>query len=390
MKNEKLLKRLGDIDEKHISEANRDVELWLEQQNGVKVTVDSARKRSPWKAIAAVSCSAAALFGVFALAKNVIILGEPEISASSGRLVTENYFGGEGKLKAEDFLIYDENNIYINLGNTSVKKYNKNTDTLSVACEIPNCGHTSFDVKCKARMKYCLFNGSLVRITQEYLYLCGESEKQVFKNILPEGIDTEDNDLSIGNVFALGNDYLVLHNGGYMYILDRYFNIKYTVIGVGSYSGGVYYVDNEIYYIDNLCRLQKLDKESGESSPIDWGSTKLTEGFVDDNNVLWFSNQDMTLCSYDFNTGEIKEHAKKAVRLNGIGKYVEYMIYNVGDVYLYDTETGEARKRADISINNDELFYFDGVYYRYNDINGELTLYKEDLTTVIKTYALKK
>ena len=71
MKNEKLLKRLGDIDEKHIIEANKDVELWLEQQNGVKVTVDSTRKHSPWKIITAVSCSAAAIIGAFVLISNI-------------------------------------------------------------------------------------------------------------------------------------------------------------------------------------------------------------------------------------------------------------------------------------------------------------------------------
>lgn len=71
MKNEKLLQMLGDIDEKHVSEANRDVELWLETRNGVKVTVDSTRKRSPWRIITAASCSAAAVIGIFALLLNV-------------------------------------------------------------------------------------------------------------------------------------------------------------------------------------------------------------------------------------------------------------------------------------------------------------------------------
>lgn len=83
MKNEKLLQMLGDIDEKHISEANRDVELWLEERNGVKVTVDSTHKRSPWRIITAASCSAAAVIGAFVLLLNVARIKHNEGAAYS-------------------------------------------------------------------------------------------------------------------------------------------------------------------------------------------------------------------------------------------------------------------------------------------------------------------
>ena len=314
----------------------------------------------------------------------------------------ENYFGGEGELKAEDFLIYDENNIYINLGST-VKKYNKNANTLTVACETPGCGHGYDDVECKARMKYCLFNGSLIRIynetvensdstftTQGYLYLCGDSEKQVFKNVLPEGIDSERKDPSIGYVFSPGDDYLVLDNGSYMYILDTDLEIKYTVIGVGPRAGSVYYVDNEIYYIDNLYRLRKLDMESGAPSLVDLGGMNMVDGVLE-GDVLWFSDDAFTLCSYNFKTGEITEHAQNnSVRLARVGKYIEYMVYDAGDVYLYDTESGADIRREDIDISEDELFFLNGAYYRYNVTKDELTVYEDDLTTVIKTCALSE
>lgn len=71
MKNEQLLQMLGEIDEKHLREANKDVELWLEEQNEVKFTVERPRKSSPWKIVTAAACSAAALFGVFAMVSNV-------------------------------------------------------------------------------------------------------------------------------------------------------------------------------------------------------------------------------------------------------------------------------------------------------------------------------
>ena len=83
MKNEKLLQMLGDIDEKHISEANRDVELWLEERNGVKVTIDSTHKRSPWRIITAASCSAAAVIGAFVLLLNVARIKHNEGAAYS-------------------------------------------------------------------------------------------------------------------------------------------------------------------------------------------------------------------------------------------------------------------------------------------------------------------
>ena len=312
----------------------------------------------------------------------------------------ENYFGGEGELKAEDYLIYDENNVYINLGYTSVKKYNKNANTLTIACETPGCVHGSENVECKAGMKYCLFNGNLVRIHDERiinndgtiamqgcLYLCDESERIVYKNELPEGMDKEKYDNGIYWVFALGDDYLVLFNRVYIYILDTDFNVKYTIFDIGNYSGGVYYANNEIYYIDNLYRLQKLDMESGKPSPVDLGGMKITEGFVV-GDLLWFSNEAMTLCSYDFKTGEIKEHAKNAVRLTGVGRCIEYLEYNRGNVYLFNTETGAAIKREDIDINDDLLFFLNGEYYKYNDIKNVLTLYEDDLTTVINTCVL--
>lgn len=314
--------------------------------------------------------------------------------------IEENYFGGEGELNAEGFLIYDENNVYISLGYTTVKKYNKNANTLTIACETPGCAHSSENVECKARMKYCFFNGNLVRIhnepktnsdgtatTQGCLYLCGKSEKMVYQNELPEGIDKEKYDNGISTVFALGDDYMVLFNGVYIYILDTDFNVKYTIFDIGSYGNGVYYANNDIYYIDNLYRLQKLDMESGKPSSVDLGGMKITEGFVI-GNLLWFSNETMTLCSYDFKTGEIKEHAKNAVRIAGVGRYIEYLEYNPGDVYLFDTETGVAIKREDIDINSDCLFFLNDGYYKYNDTNGELTLYEDDLTTAITTCAL--
>lgn len=316
----------------------------------------------------------------------------------------ENYFGGEGELKAEKFLIYDENNIYINFGYTPLKKYNKSSDTLTIACDDPACGHKAEDVNCKANMKYCLFNGKLVRIVNElvtksdgtsyrqgYLCLCNENNTRVFKNALPDGADSEHAEPSIGVVYTLGGDYLVLVNGAYFYLLDNDFNVKFTVPSLGPYTGGVFYVDGEIYYIDNLYRLMKLDRESGaivESTPVNIGA-KITEGFVV-GNTLWFSNEKMALCSYDFKTGELKEHAENAVRLNSAGKYIEYMIYNEGDVYLYDTETNEAHKREDIDINADVLFFLDGNYYAYNDIEGTLTLYEDDLTTVKKSAVLEE
>ena len=83
MKNVKLLQMLGEIDEKHVSEADRDVELWLETRNGVKVTVDSTRKRSPWRIITAASCSAAAAIGVFVLLLTAARIGNSGNTAYS-------------------------------------------------------------------------------------------------------------------------------------------------------------------------------------------------------------------------------------------------------------------------------------------------------------------
>ncbi|MDE6731441.1 MAG: hypothetical protein K2J77_01005 [Oscillospiraceae bacterium] len=331
------------------------------------------------------------------LSAGIILVG---LCGCKSKPNNENYFGGEGELKSKENIIYDDNSIYINFGYSNVKKYNKNSNTLTIACDDPACGHKAEDVNCKANMEYRLFNRKLVRIDNElvtksdgtsyrqgYLYLCDENNKQVFKNDLPDGADSEHAEPSIGVVYALGDDYLVLVKGAHFYLLDNDFNVKFTVANFGPFTGGVFYVDGEIYYIDSLYRLMKLDSENGEGVSVNIGA-KITEGFVV-GNTLWFSDEKMALCSYDFKTGEIKEHAENAVRLNSVGKYIEYMVYGAGDVCLYDTETNEAHTRNDIDINEDELFFLDGNYYAYSNTKNTLTLYEDDLTTVIKTAALE-
>lgn len=313
----------------------------------------------------------------------------------------ENHLGGDGQLELESGVIMDEDNIYLYLGG-SLKKYNKKTNTLSIACGEPGCTHGSNEVACKANQSYCFFNGDLIKIHNEpsyledgtvlregRLYLCGAAEKQVYKNKLPEGVDREKYDNGIGTVLALGDDYLALFNRVYIYILDTDFNVKYTIFNIGSYGGGVYYANNEICYIDNLYSLQKLDMASGEPSPADLGGMKLTEGCTVDD-VLWFSNGDMTLCSYDLKTGEVKEHAEKAVRLTSVGKYIEYLKYDKGIVCLYDTEKGEKLERKDLDINEDELFFLDGNYYRYNNAKGELMRYDEDYSDVLNVWSMSE
>ena len=90
MTNEQLLQLLGEIDDKHLCGANRDIERWLEEQNGVEFKVERPRKKSPWKIIAAVSCSAAAVLGAVFLMSNVLnngfehMPGDPSSSVQSG------------------------------------------------------------------------------------------------------------------------------------------------------------------------------------------------------------------------------------------------------------------------------------------------------------------
>lgn len=330
------------------------------------------------------------------LALSVFLVGICGCSKNS----TENYFGGDGEIRLENGIVKDDSNIYLHLGG-SMKKYNTKTDTFSICCDDPECTHYQDVVTCKANRQYCFFNGNLIRtfneattlndgtiFNQGYLYLCGDSEKQVYKNELPENVDKNGYDNGIGSVNALGDDYLVLFNRVYLYILDTDFKIKYTVFDIGSYGGGVYYVNNEIYYIDNLYRLQKLNMEIGEPSLVDLGEMKITEGVVI-NNVLWFSNGEMALCSYDFETGGVKEHAEKAVRLTSVGKYLEFLEYDTGNVCLYDIETAEVQTREALDIN-DDLFCIDGKYYRYSNSTNEIIQYDEDYSSVIDTLVLSE
>ena len=392
MKNVKFSQAMSGLDERFVREANHDVNEWLNSMEGEVVIADNVKKASPWKIMASVACTAAALFGVFVLAKNVISLGEPEVSASSDGLVEENYFGGEGELKAYDrgYSFYDNNNLYSSFDGLLLQ-YNKNTNTLSVACDNPSCEHSLLSKSCTAQNHF-IFNGDLIRQDRDKLYLCDDKRmyknELLYKNELPEDFDLHDlHDNQIGNAFALGDDYLVLFNGGYFYILDTDFNIAYTVVGTGTYGGGVYYMGNEIYYIDDQYRLQKLDMESGEPSLVDLGGMNIWEGFVE-GDVLWFSNHD-ELCTYDYKTGEVKVHAEYAFFLRNAGKYIQFSdkAYGREGVYIFDKESGEV---SEWLKKGERLSFFDGVYYTYNHDSRTLTLYEEDLTTVIKTCTLEE
>lgn len=88
MKNEKFLQAISKLDEKFISEADRDVNAWLGSMEGEVVTV-SARRTSPWRIAAAASVTAAAVFGAVMLAKNVTTLPKPNVAASSGATLDE-------------------------------------------------------------------------------------------------------------------------------------------------------------------------------------------------------------------------------------------------------------------------------------------------------------
>lgn len=330
------------------------------------------------------------------LLTSVVLAG---LCACKAKPEVENYFGGEGELKAFDggYRFYDNNSIYLSLDGLFTK-YNKATNTLSVACDDPTCNHEI--PSCKAQAKYCVFNGELIKIRNEsvrssngiiesqgYLYLCGEDDKQAYKNELPEDYDLDNtHDNQIGFAFALGNNYLVLFNGGYFIVLDTDFNIAYTVIGAGSYTGGVYYMGNEIYYIDNLYRLMKLDMESGESSLVDIGGMKIWEGSFD-GDLLWFSNGE-DLCTFDYKTGEVKIRTEHAFFLDHAGKYINFSDKSGGRKgdYLFDKESGEVREWPG---GYKPLYCFNGDYYTYDYDSDTLTLYEDDLTTVKQTTTLE-
>ena len=312
--------------------------------------------------------------------------------------VEENYFGGEGELKAFDggYDFYDNDSVYSTFGELTLKKYNKKTNTLYVVCDDPDCEHIHHDELCKANTDYCVFNGDLINVFndriyksdgtvefQGYLYLCGGSgKKEVYKNENPAFVDPE-RDNYIGFTFALGDDYLVLINSGYICVLDADYRIKYTFPG----RGRVFLADNVIYYDDDLFRLQRLDMESGESSPVELGGMKFWDGFFD-GSLLWFSNGE-ELCSCDLRTGGVKVRAEHALMLKDLGKYVVFQDRVGGreGIYLFDKESGEASYWSDEYLN---FNFIDGVYYDYDRESGELTLYEDDLKTVIKSCTLSE
>lgn len=342
---------------------------------------------------------------ILLLLSTIIITG---LCGCDSKKSEENYFGGKGVITQTGSILQDDTYFYF--GRETLKKFNKETKTLSIACQTPGCDHSRGNPTCKANTYYSgysIFNGNLIKkvdeiisnpdgttSTQGYLYLC-EENKQVFKNVFPDSFTDDQKksgSCSIGVLQALGNDYLAVICSGFTYILDADFNIKFTILDMGLYSGGIYFYDNEIYYINNLYRLMKLNKETGEASAVDLGSMKITEGVLY-GSTLWFSNEEQSICSYDFKTGEIKERVKNAVRFTLAGNYIEYLkpsySENVpSEIRLLDLETGEDNKwELDGSYIN--LFSVDGNYYSYRyETEDELTQYSTDLSEVSDVYTL--
>lgn len=317
----------------------------------------------------------------------------------------ENYFGGKGELRFTDGVLQDDNNFYF--GNDILYKFNTETQTASVACQMPGCTHTLPD--CKANLsdnQYTVFNGRLIKRVDEktygadgtvsevgYLYLCDDN-KQVFKNVYPESFTDEQKETTncdIGRMTPLGKEHLALVCSGFIHILDADLNIKYTFSDIGPYSGGIYFFDNEIYYINNLFCLIKIDKETGKTTTVDLDSMKITEGELN-GDTLWFSNEDKTLCSYDFKTGEVKEHVKSAVQLTVIGNYIRYFDSSnsegVKSFRIYNIETGED-KTWKLTQNNYSFFKTGNNYFSYiYRPEKQLVQYSPDLSEVIKVYSL--
>ena len=313
-----------------------------------------------------------------------------------------NYLGGEGAfLNLADYgnNFEDDINIYLGYSIGTLKKINKKSKTYSVACAMPGCSHDN--VSCKAYFSdknYVVFNGSLIKIlneqiekddgtkyTQGYLYRCdGKNEEMVFKNSVPDNLDSslaEYTEPGIPWTHTVG-EYLAVFCQNYTYFLDKDFNIKYTVFDMGG-AISAFCISGEIYYISNLYHLMKIDRETGAGLVVEPDGIRLTEG-VSDGEKIWYSNDYRELCSYDPQTGDISKYADEAVRLSIAGKYVEYMVYDAGEVYVLDTESGETSPWNDCDIN-DGFVYADGNYYTYSDT--ELAEYDENLSRV-NTYPL--
>ncbi len=317
----------------------------------------------------------------------------------------ENYFGGNGEFSDNGGVLCDDKYIYF--GGETLKKLNKETGTFSIACEIPGCDHNENNPNCKAHGKYYLFNGQLLKKVDEtisnpggkseiisYLYLC-DTGKQVYKNAFPDSFTDEDkktSNCSIGVIKPISEDNLALVCSGFMYILDKNFNVKFTILDMGSYSGGIYFYNNEIYYIDKLYRLLKLD-ETGETSAVDLGSMKITEGEIY-GDKLWFSNEDQTLCSYNFKSGEITEHAKNAVKFTFAGHYLEYLKPSYSEnenseVHLLNLDTGENKIWELAGDNTVNLYCVGEKYYIYDGIkDNKLLELSANLSKIQNVYEL--
>lgn len=329
-----------------------------------------------------------------------------------GKTSNENYFGGKGEIFKLGVILQDETNFYF--GRDTLYKFNTETEIASAACQIPGCTHSKSEPNCKANLNdtdmYIVFNGRLINLVNErtygadgsasdegYLYLC-EENKQVFKNVYPESFTDEQKKSHSCDIFTgipLGDAYLALFCSGFTYILDTDFNIKFTLFDAGSRAGEIYLYDNEIYYINNLYRLMKLDKETGETTAVDLDSMRITEAELD-GDTLWFSNGEQALCSYDFKTGEVKEHAKSAVRLNLFGKYIDYLkpSYSadvIAEHRLFNIETGEDKVWGEADEINNLYFCVDGNYYCFTRFpEARLIRYSPDLSEVAKVYSLSE
>lgn len=259
----------------------------------------------------------------------------------------ENYLGGIGQIQYRERLnggnaLYDDENKYFRYYNNIYLKLDKN-NILSVNCDIASCSHR--DESCSAYVRegeYFVFNNTLykqyntmrlVEANMEYngFIMDCEQDKIVFENHVPAGMD-EDKKVGESNeiyyVRVLSDDILKVDSHGYVYLLDREFNIVYWHDDYGHFPWGKIY-ENKYYYVNDLHQLMCVDMETQECSALATKSKLL--GYDDDGDeYIYYTNEYSELYKYN-----IKDETTVKISDN----VVFFAIY---DQYIYcNSEEGK-------------------------------------------------
>lgn len=313
-----------------------------------------------------------------------------------------NYFFGVGELRScneynNREIIYDDKNTYTLFGVYGYLCLDEDMNAYSI-CNDAACRHDSTDCMAYAENNYFVFNEKLYTATN-VITECSNGEI-VFKNNMPEEYK-EDTDAGyyskIDDVRIIDDKYIVLREGGFVYILNSNFEPIFYHNNISS-STWAMIKDGKYYYVNDLCEIIMIDIETHSEEKYDVG-TAVYRAYNNDK-YIFYVDKYFDLYRIDMETEETVCIGSGVYDALVTDKYIYYSENkNMGEmpnviidmegnsIKLFDDESGEFKGSPDFGFAR---WANDKIYVNESDENGKsYVLQMNEDGTEIKEYEVR-